>query len=159
LQRGQGMLLFTWKPTQGLRGSQMLRWLRIFGFQWFFLYCLCLPILDCNVSTDYLALCTAYIFTFNVKARRSWRGGRWWSLRNPKAWVAVGQLMSVHCIAAASFPCISVASQRFLLSIWLLKNKAMPREWLLCCTMILSSRERERPSSDARDRVKKSRQH
>lgn len=44
-------------------------------FQWFFLYCLCLPILDCNVVTDYLALCSAYIFTFNVKARRSWRGG------------------------------------------------------------------------------------
>lgn len=88
--------------------------------------------------------------------------GRWWLLRYPKPWVAVGQLMSVHCIAAAPFPCISVASQRFLQSIMVVKLTRGDRIkrchangwWVARCSVA----SRERPSSDARD-IQKSRHH
>lgn len=92
------MLLFTWKRTQGRHASQMLRCLtNSLVFNDFFLYCLFWHIVNCKVATDYLVLCIAYIFTFNVKARRSWRGGGGDHYEiQTQEWLW-GQLMSVHC--------------------------------------------------------------
>ncbi len=96
MQRGQGMLLFTWKRIQ-THATMLRRLTNYLVFNDFFL-CLFWHIVKCKEATDYLVLCIALHTYSHSMSRRDGRGvGEVVIVTKSKRKRLWGQLMSVHC--------------------------------------------------------------